>query len=131
MYLWLVWNVLVVVKHLIFGGCKKKGLRVSFNACSFISIWKFGIRLGYANNKKKLRLDLCLSYIYTHLNLEDDYKDSYSGILHLNKMLSFSFFQRTLCSKSKTLHCSKKKTVPKNYFTILLIKRFLVKIKAR
>ena len=48
----------------------------------FISIRKFGIRLGYDFYKNKLRLNLCLPCAYTNQNLKYNFKDSYSEILY-------------------------------------------------
>ena len=73
-----------------------------------ISIWKFGIRLGYYNNI--LRLNLCFSYAYTNLNLKYDFKDSYSGILYyFNTMFSFSFFSMKTVHNQKHYITARKK----------------------
>ena len=71
--------------------------------------------------KKTLRLNLCLLYAWAKLNLEYDFKNSYSRILcYLNAVFSFSFY-----------FSMKSSSIMENLRTILLIMQFLVKIEDR
>ena len=107
---------------------KNPNLRQSFCMMYFfISIWKFGIRLGYVYYKNKLRLNLCLLYAYTNQNLKYNFKDSYSGkLLYLNTMFSFSFSSvKTLfLVHSRNTSLQQEKHCFKNDFTILQIAVF-------
>ena len=100
----------------------------------FISRWKFRIRLEYAYYSNKLRLNLCLLYAYTNLNLKYDFMDTYSRILcYLIYDVSFSifFFNENFVHISKQCIAVTKKTVSSNCIFILLIAQFLVKVTDR
>lgn len=96
-----------------------------WSTCFFISIWKFGTRLGYVYYKNILKLNLCFRYAYINLNLKYDIKDSYSGILCYFNTFSFSFFSmKTLFIIENTILQQEKKPVSNNYFTFFLISGF-------
>ena len=67
--------------------------------------------------------------IIQKLNLKYDFKD-YSGIQE-NVFLFFFFFVENFVRNRKHCIAIRKKHLSKNYFTILLIKRFLAKMTDR
>lgn len=77
-----------------------------------------------------MRLNLCLLYNFTNLNLTYDIKDSYSGILYyFNTMSFFHSFPWNIVHNR--IHCFtlRKKDSSKNYFTIVLIMQFFKKYR--
>ena len=56
---------------------KKRCLYLLIQKGAYFCLYKLGIWLGCAYSNSKLRLNLCLSWAYTNLNLKYDFKDSY------------------------------------------------------